>query len=291
MTVYDETQSLEERDPGLGYRKSRLTKALNKTEDVINKAERDIAQSLERVRAHSKDLEDCFDALEREIPLAVQRDIKRLQALHNKLSWENKQLKKEIKSMPSRPLTPEVDPSLVSKASTICVFDSLIFAIENWSTDGQVAPDVSLCSQSILFPLVYEPVMRGDSDYYVESFPAVSLEVVRRGREFVKWLRDTSPTSLSDQDTWEAYSGVVQEWWVNDALPLLYGARSDEWVISSSYDFDTMLKWRDLPASRILDFPLIHDGMELVSNQMDNIRQPLGLQNFMQAQIQTRIEL
>ena len=291
MAAYDETQPLEERDPGLRYRKDRLTKALSKTEDVINKAEREVSQSLERVRAHSKDLEDCFDSLEREIPLAVGRDIKRLQALHNKLMWENKQLKKEIANAPSRPLTPEVDPNLVKKASTICVFDSLIFSIENWSSDGQVASDVSLCTQSILFPLVYEPVMRGDSDYYLESFPAVSLEIVRRGREFVKWLRETSPTSLADQDTWEAYSETVQDWWVNDALPLIYGARSDDWLISSSYDFDTMIKWRDMPASRILDFPLIHDGMELVAKQMDNIRQPLGLPNFMQAQIQTRIEL
>ena len=291
MTEYDETKSLEERDSWLRYRKDRLTTAINKLDNVIEKAERDIEQAWGKVRTQSETVADCFDALEREIPLAVGRDIKRLQALHNKLLWENKQLKKEIANAPSRPLTPEVDPNLVKKASTICVFDSLIFSIENWSSDGQVASDVSLCTQSILFPLVYEPVMRGDSDYYLESFPTASMEIVRRGREFVKWLRDTSPTSLSDQDTWEAYSGVVQEWWVNDALPLLYGARSDEWVISSSYDFDTMLKWRDLPASRILDFPLIHDGMELVSNQMDNIRQPLGLQNFMQAQIQTRIEL
>ena len=207
------------------------------------------------------------------------------------LRREVESLQKQLKDRPSVPLSPEVDKSLIKKASSICVFDSLIFAMENWATDGQVAPDVSLCSQSILFPLVYEPVMRGDSDYFVDSFPAVSLEVVRRGREFVKWLRETSPTSLSDRDTWETYSKFVQEWWVNDALPLLYGARSDEWVISSSYDFDTMVKWRDMPASRALDFPLIFDGMELKSKQMDNIREPMGLPNFMQTQNQTRIEL
>lgn len=177
------------------------------------------------------------------------------------------------------------------QASTICFFDSLLFAIENWSVDGQVASDISLCSQSILFPLVYQPVMRGDSDYYVDSFPTVSLEIVRRGREFVKWLRETSHSSLADKDTWDAYSDVIREWWVNDALPLIYGARSDSWVISSAYDFDHMLKWRDMPASRALDFPLIFDGMELVSKQMDNIREPMGLPNFMQNQNQTRIEL
>lgn len=184
----------------------------------------------------------------------------------------------------------ETEKLPLKKASTICIFDSLLFAIENWSTDGQVASDVSLCSQSVLFPLVYMPVMKGDTDYFVESFPSASLEVVRRGREFVKWLREESPTSLSDKDTWDVYADSVREWWVNDALPLIYGARSDDWVVSAAYSYDQMIKWRDLPATRALEFPLIFDAMELMSNKMDNIRLSVGLSDFTKKQMQTRLE-
>ena len=206
------------------------------------------------------------------------------------LNKEVLELKRQLRSRTARSPEPEIDESLVKRASSICIFDSLLFAIENWSTDGQVASDVSLSSQSILFPLVYEPIMRGDEDYFIESFPTVSLEIVRRGREFVKWLRQESPTSLSDRDTWDVYADTVREWWVNDALPLIYGARSDDWVIESALDYDQMVKWRDLPASRALEFPLIFDGMELVSKQMDNIRTSVGLADFTKKQMQTRLE-
>ena len=239
-----------------------------------------------------KYVSQCFEIL-RKIQ-AAKEEISRAEARDQK-RWEQyvRQQEKERREEVSRvaKLPVPTDVTLLKKASTICIFDSFLFAIENWSSDGQVAADVSLCSQSILFPLVYEPVMRGDDDYYLETFPVVSLEIVRRGREFVKWLRETSPSSLADKDTWDAYADLVREWWVNDALPLIYGARSDEWVTSAGYDFEKMAKWRDMPASRALDFPLIFDGMELMSKQMDNIRTPTGLPEFTRNQMQTRIEL
>ena len=61
--------------------------------------------------------------------------------------------------------------------------------MENWSTDGQVASDFSLVCQSILFPIVYEEVMSGNADYYIEQVPVSALEVVKRGREFIQYLR------------------------------------------------------------------------------------------------------
>ena len=114
------------------------------------------------------------------------------------------------------------------------------------------------------------------------------MEVVRRGRSFVKWLREESHAALTSPEVWGAHAAVVQSWWINDGLPLLYGARDDNWGTDSAYTFDDMVKWRDLPASRVLDFPLIHDGMDLVSKHMDSIREPIGLRSFNQQQIQTR---
>lgn len=262
--------------------------AIKRAEEHLARTEKILEDRLEMERQSLLQLREAVQTYRSTVPRLVDQLVREQT---RELRSEVKELNRQLKERPLVSKGPDPSVAEIKRASTICVFDSLLFAIENWSTDSQVASDISLCSQSILFPLVYEPVMRGDSDYYLESFPIVSLEVVRRGREFVKWFRETSPSSLADSDTWGAYADVIREWWINDALPLIYGARSDDWELSSAYDFDQMAKWRDMPASRILDFPLIHDGMELVAKQMDNIRQPIGLQNFMQAQIQTRIEL
>jgi len=204
------------------------------------------------------------------------------------LKIEIDDLKRQLKDRPLVATKAALDLSEMSKASTLCIFDTIIFAIENWSTDGQTAPDVSLCSQSILFPLVYEQVMKGNEDYYLSQMPSISMEVVRRGRSFVKWLREESLVALTTPDAWKEYASSVQTWWINDGLPLLYGARDDDWTIDRVFSFDDMVKWRDLPASRVLDFPLIHDGMDLVAKHMDNIKEPIGLRAFNQQQVQTR---
>ena len=219
------------------------------------------------------------------IPEVVEQEVRERT---RSLKEENIELKKQLKERPLVATQEAIDYSEIGKASTICIFDTLLFAIENWSTDGLTAPDVSLCSQSVLFPLVYEQVMEGNEDYYIDKFPPISMEVVRRGRSFVQWLREELPTALNSQEVWDSHAKEVQSWWVNDGLPLLYGARDPGWEIGKAYSFEDMVKWRDLPASRVLEFPLISDGMDLVTKHMDSVRDSIGLKNFNQQQIQTR---
>lgn len=179
----------------------------------------------------------------------------------------------------------------LEKAKTIAVFDSILFAIENWSSDGQTAPDITMVSQSVLFPTVYERVMRGNEDYFVEKVPASAVEVVRRGREFVQHIRDVSVAPLSDPAAWEAYAELVQQWWIRDALPLIYGARDPDWDDDEQFQHVEIMEWREQPASRPLDFPLIFDGMELIDRYRDQIRDTTGLPEFTKQTLQTRIEL
>ena len=182
------------------------------------------------------------------------------------------------------------DTVAVDKACTISIFDSIIFAISNWSTDGQTAPDVELACQSILFPLVYQPVMQGNTDYNLTSVPVSALEVVRRGRHYVQSLRQSKDVLITTPEAWKEEARAIQTWWVNDALPLLYGARDDDWTSSKSMPLEKMIKWRDLPASRVLEFPLIWDGMELIKKHSDEIRKQSGLPAFNKQQLTTRIE-
>ena len=181
------------------------------------------------------------------------------------------------------------DPSVV-KAQTVAIFDSILFAIENWSTDGDTAPDFSLACQAILFPLVYDPVMNNNDHYFLRKVPDAALEVVKRGREYVKFIRDTCQVGLTDPTAWAQYVPMISKWWVNDALPLLYGARDPAWENNSILSLDEIVVWRDQPASRALKFPLVFDAMDLVDRHGESIRQTTKLPAFTRTTLTTRLE-
>ena len=181
------------------------------------------------------------------------------------------------------------DPSLV-KAKTVAIFDSILFAIENWSTDGDTAPDFSLACQSILFPLVYSQVMNGNEHYFLKTVPTASIEVVKRGREYVKFIRGTCQVGLTDPEAWSVHVPMIAKWWVNDALPLLYGARDDVWERVTPLTLEAIMSWRDKPASRALEFPLVFDAMDLLDRHREEIREKTNLPEFTRETLNTRLE-
>jgi hypothetical protein len=228
-----------------------------------------------KVRSHQAHLQGC---------------VHRLVAAKDK---EIEKLKKELEAARAAQQSEQIEmnvPKLDPRAATFAIYDSIIFAISNWSTDGDTAPDFELACQSILFPVVYERVMRGEDDYYIEEVPCSAMEIVKRGREYVKMLRSTCEGSLVAPDVWESHAGMVQEWWVRDALPMLYGARSNEWDEDNPLSLLEVLEWRDQPASRALHFPLIFDGMALVEKNRDLIRESTGLPAFNKTTLQTRLQ-
>lgn len=179
----------------------------------------------------------------------------------------------------------------LNRATTLAIYDSIISAIGNWSADGQVADDMEFLLQSILFPLVYEPVVSGDEDYFLAKVPFGAYEVVKRGREFVKAYREQKDVSITgDALLWGQAVEEVKEWLTRDALPLLYEIGSEDWQLVKPVDIKDMWKWKEQPMSRALEFPLIFDGMELVSMMGDEIRKTVDLATFQMATMKTRIE-
>jgi hypothetical protein len=184
----------------------------------------------------------------------------------------------------------DVDLMAVARGRTFAIFDAILFSISNWSTSGDTAPDFELVSQSILFPVVYEQVMNGPEGYLLDTVPTSALEVVRRGREWVRHLRQTCERSLIDPDVWHRYQPAVVEWWLNDALPLIYEYRNPEWDDFEAFSQQEMIAWRDFPANRALSFPLIFDGMETVTRYRDEIRESSGIPELDKNAIQTRLD-
>lgn len=265
----------------LRYRLGQLQNKSLEIEKAILAIERDVSAKCQKISMLADKMRMiCVEA-------SVMHD--KLMEKHLKdANEEIAELKARLENMSLEEPEPE-DPSIV-KAQTIAIFDSILFAIENWSTDGDTAPDFSLACQAILFPLVYDQVMNGNSHYYLRKVPDAALEVVKRGREYVKFIRDTCQVGLTDPTAWNQYVPMVSKWWVNDALPLLYGARDPAWENNPILTLEEITVWRDQPASRALKFPLVFDAMDLVDRHGESIRETTKLPDFTLTTLTTRLE-
>jgi len=291
MPKYNENWegTILDRDQHLKYRYERLKGSQKK----LQSAHRNLRNTVETVQRSIEAVIENLTKFDEEYEKAVVRDEIRWDAYVKKMEREIEEANAKVKILEAELGKREIAPAdvvAVNKACTISIFDSIIFAISNWSTDGQTAPDVELACQSILFPLVYQPVMKENTDYNITKVPVAALEVVRRGRHYVRSLRQSRDILITAPEVWDEEANAIQAWWVNDALPLLYGARDDDWNEAKSLPLDKMIKWRDLPASRVLEFPLVWDGMELVKKHADEIRELTGLPTFNKEQLTTRID-
>ena len=280
-------------------------KAIIRAQDHIDKLYKQMEEDIEEASSRGKVVVTLFDeyqtGIEEHVATKIRHGVEAATADKKRVVKQMKRMSEELETLRANQALFDSDKSRkedkehrydLSRATTLAIFDSIIAAIGNWSSDGLTAPDFELLFQSILFPLVYEPVMMGDSDYYLETVPTAALEVVKRGREFVQHYREIKDVSITeDTELWRLASVELLEWISNDALPMIYGTGSEDWAFTKPLPVEDMLKWRDLPASRVLEFPLIFDGMELIGKMGDEIRDHSGLPEFNKQQLTTRIEL
>jgi len=286
--------------------KDSLNREVKKLEDKfigrVNSLEEAFKQALEKLTedfsAETFKISTLCTEIE-ENTLEIQRGVEAYKAHVSRLSnAEARRLRKQIKDLETQleAAGQKVDKVTVNrvevnKAKTLAIFDAVLFNISNWSKSGDTAPDFELASQAILFPTVYERVMNGEESYLLDAVPVSALEVVRRGREWVRYFREVCPLSLVDPTTWKDNIESVRSWWVNDALALIYEARDPAWEEDVPFALTEMIAWRDYPANRALSFPLIYDGMSGVERHRDHIREETGLPNFNKTAIQTRLEV
>lgn len=267
---------------------------LRRLDAAISKQEECLTNLKARNREREGQLEKNLSGLKAKIADVLRGAEEYREAVEREAEKEKRELRKEIERLEKAGAglagLARENTEGIEKAKTIAIFDSILFAIENWCVDGQIAPDITMVSQSVLFPTVYERVMKGNEDYFIEKVPLVAYEIVKRGREFVRYIREVSTASLTDPVAWETHGKLVQQWWVSDALPLIYGARDPEWEEDTFFSHVEIMEWREQPASRALDFPLIFDGMELVDHYRDQIRDSTGLPDFTKQTLSTRLE-
>ena len=143
------------------------------------------------------------------------------------------------------------------------------------------AIDFRLMCYSYLFPAIIERVLQGEEEaYYIDELPTSTVEVVRRGKKYLEWVRANCDTHLTHPDAWETYSGPVCEWWRNDALPLLYGSRDEAWDLDLPLSLNEMLSWQDNPADRPTHFSKVFDAYEIYRKHKEEVYTDNGVRNF-----------
>jgi len=160
-------------------------------------------------------------------------------------------------------------------ASTIAIFNGVLRLMCGHDDDFQLA------SEAFLFPAIYERVATGlDEAYFLTEVPASAALLIERGKQHVEWIRQEYDTHLTYPDTWRDAIEYIREWWANDALPLLYGARDEQWDIDIPLSLAEILSWRDNPADRPLNFSPIFDAFEIYRKHKDTVYESTGLREF-----------
>jgi hypothetical protein len=199
--------------------------------------------------------------------------------LEREMGREVRRLERELallrKDAPAE-ITSAVPTGVEGKvASTMAILDSLLRHI------SRDAEDFRMASEAFLFPAVYERVMANTEEaYFLEDVPASMDLLINRGRSYVQWTREEFYTHLTNPATWEEATPVIADWWRNDALPLLYGARDEQWDLDVPLSLQEMMVWRDNPAERPMHFSAVFDALELYQKHKDTIFESSGLKDY-----------
>ena len=222
--------------------------------------------------AEIEKMEGKFDSI------ITQTDIYKAK-VEREMGREVRRLERELailrKETPETKKITSVSDKELRIASSVAIVESILRLI----SDG--ADDFRLISEAFLFPAVIERIVASNEEaYFLEEIPASSATVIDRGREYVRWAREAYDTHLTDSDTWESAVEYISDWWRNDALPLLYGCRDEQWDIDMPLSLPEMIEWRDSPAERPINFSAVFDAYEIYRKNKDAVYESTGLRQF-----------
>jgi hypothetical protein len=252
-----------------------LLTATNTTRTSVTNLKKKLSKLRIQVEEFGADLEKIDTKFENVLSQAEIYKAK----LERELGREVRRLERELmilRNASGGAITPaQASESDLKVASTVGIFDTILRHM------CANAEDFRLASEAFLFPVVYERVMEGTEEaYYLEETPVSSTLVISRGKEHITWIRSQYETHVTDPETWGEAIGQIVDWWRNDALPMLYGARDEQWDIDMPLSLQEILLWRESPGDRPLNFPKIFDAYEVYRKHKDEIYETTGLREF-----------
>lgn len=238
---------------------------IKKKVSKLRNAVEEVSADLEKMETKFENIVSQAEIYKAKLEREVGREVRRLER-------ELELLKKASKGVITPDNTSESD---LKVATTIGIFDTILRNM----CDG--AEDFRLASEAFLFPAVYERVMDGvETAYFLDEVPPAAVLVINRGKEYVKWIREEYDTHITDPETWPNAIDYIVEWWRNDALPMIYGARDEQWDIDVPLTLQEILLWKESPGDRPLNFSKVFDAYEIYRKHKDETYGTSGLREF-----------
>ena len=248
------------------------TNSMRSSVSSLKKKLSNLKVQVEFFDAEIEKIEDKFDKI------TTQAEIYKSK-LEREMGREVRRLERELALL--RKENPETAPKVDANDQELKIASSIAIVESILRTICEGADDFRLISEAFLFPAVIERIMSGDEEaYYIEEIPVSASTVIQRGREYVQWVRSEYDTHLTDPDAWESAIDLVTEWWRNDALPMIYGSRDEQWDIDVPLTYAEMLQWRDSPGDRPINYSAIFDAYEIYRKNKDAVYELTGLRQF-----------
>ena len=252
-----------------------LLTSTNTTRTSLTNLKKKLSKLRIQVEEFSADLEKIDTKFEN---VLAQAEIYKSK-LEREMGREVRRLERELailsKSVKGNPLLPDANETDRKVASTVGIFDTILRHM------CANADDFRLASEAFLFPAVYERVMDGGEDaYFLEEIPPSAGLVISRGKEYISWIREEYDTHITDPETWPDAINHVVEWWRNDALAMIYGARDEQWDIDVPLSLQEILLWKESPGDRPLNFSKVFDAYEIYRKHKDETYGTSGIREF-----------
>jgi chromosome segregation ATPase len=238
-----------------------------------------VKKKVSKLRIHVEEVSADLEKMETKFEnILSQAEIYKAK-LEREMGREVRRLERELallRNATAGVMTPdEATQSDLKVATTIGIFDAILRNM----CEG--ADDFRLASEAFLFPAVYERIMDGAEEaYYLEEIPPAASLIIKRGKEHIAWIREEYDTHVTDPETWQAAIDYITEWWRNDALPMVYGARDEQWDIDVPLTLQEILLWKESPGDRPLNFSKVFDAYEIYRKHKDEIYGPSGIRDF-----------
>jgi hypothetical protein len=136
-------------------------------------------------------------------------------------------------------------------------------------------------SKAVIIPNLYSKLTGRNCDkYYLDRIPDLEKTkiLVEEGRKFIAEVVDKAPSSLINQDAWDASIDDVEVWW-KTVLPLFYGfgkKEEEELFCEDPYSLEQVKRWFD-PESRVNECPYSYAAWEQFKEYSDEVTSENGV--------------
>ena len=240
----------------------RIREARSKVELLLCNLIQELDDEREKINKHLEKIESTVSKLEANLDAYKNTLEKESRAETKKLKDRVEELESYIDSLEiiEADGEEEKDEAHYYRAKTLAFLEKVILLISKWSNTEENSLDFENVSKAVLIPSVYLKVAKYDYKYLLRELPPNLDKIIVDGRGHIAQLREAySKVSLDSKSIWEETTFHVKAWWIDEALPKIFGFIDLKWEGDPIMDWDSYRKWDKDEMAQVRMYPPIYD--------------------------------